>query len=144
MNRTLAGRSLLTVNAAVVMLGGFLADMGPTHMRNPRWPPHAKFHNAQTIGLGALLGTASLWFTWRAKRPADLAIAVGSGSAIYASWVFATLMPGTAWTDPEFLKDGQTLHCVPPQLYLAAVMTAVLAGGTLAMTAKMTNNQALG
>jgi len=55
MNRVLAGRSLLTANAVVVMLGGFIADMGKTHMRNPRWPPHAKFHNAQTIGLGALL-----------------------------------------------------------------------------------------
>jgi len=59
MKRETAGRSLLTVNAVVVMLGGFMADMGKTHMRNPRWPPHAKFHNAQTIGLGAMLGAAS-------------------------------------------------------------------------------------
>jgi hypothetical protein len=61
---------------------------------NPRWPLHAKFHNAQTIGLGTLLDAASLWFTWRAKRPADLGLAVAAGSAIYGSWIFAALVPG--------------------------------------------------
>ena len=131
MNRTTAGRLLLTVNAAVVMLGGFVADMGATHMRNPRWPPHAKFHNAQTIGLGALLGAASLWFTWRRKRSADLGVAVLTGGAIYASWAFATLMPGTAWTDPEFLEHDQTLEQIPPQLYLGAAMSVILGGGAL-------------
>lgn len=131
MNRETAGRSLLTVNAVVVMLGGFMADMGKTHMGNPRWPPHAKFHNAQTIGLGAMLGAASLWFTWKKRRPADLAVAIVAGEVIYASWVFATLMPGTAWTDPEFLKGRQTLDQFPPQLYLGAAMSAVVGAGAL-------------
>jgi hypothetical protein len=66
----------------------------PRYMRNPRWPLHAKFHNAQTIGLGTLLDAASLWFTWRAKRRADLGLAVAAGSTIYGSWIFATLVPG--------------------------------------------------
>jgi hypothetical protein len=131
MNADTAGRSLLTLNAVVVMLGGFIADMGATHMRNPRWPPHAKFHNAQTIGLGALLGSASLWFTWRKKRPTDLDVAVLTGGAIYASWIFATLLPGTAWTDPEFLEKDQSLEQVPPQLYLGAAMSALLVAGAL-------------
>jgi len=131
MKRETAGRSLLTVNGVVVMLGGFMADMGKTHMRNPRWPPHAKFHNAQTIGLGAMLGAASLWFTWKARRPADLGVAIIAGEAIYVSWAFATLMPGTAWTDPEFLKGRQTLDQLPPQLYLGAAMSAVVGAGAL-------------
>ncbi len=131
MKRETAGRSLLTANAVVVMLGGFMADMGKTHMRNPRWPPHAKFHNAQTIGLGAMLGAASLWFTWKARRPANLGVAIIAGEAIYASWVFATLMPGTAWTDAEFLKGRQTLDQLPPQLYLGAAMSAVVGAGAL-------------
>ena len=129
MKRATIGRSLLTINAVVVMAGGFIADMGKTHMRNPRWPPHAKFHNAQTIGLGAILGAASLWFTWKAQRPADLGVAVLAGEAIYASWVFATLMPGTAWTDPEFLRGQQTLDQLPPQLYLGAAMSIVVGCG---------------
>jgi hypothetical protein len=131
MTRDTAGRSLLTVNAVVLILGGFIADMGRTHMRNPRWPPHAKFHNAQTIGLGAILGTASLWLTWKARRPADLIMVIVAGEAIYASWIFATLMPGTAWTDPEFLMGHQALDQLPPQLYLGAVMSIVVGAGAL-------------
>ncbi len=141
MKRETAGRSLLTVNAVVVMLGGFMADMGKTHMRNPRWPPHAKFHNAQTIGLGAMLGAVSLWFTWKARRPADLGVAIIAGEAIYASWVFATLMPGTAWTDPEFLKGRQTLDQLPPQLYLGAAMSAVVGAGALLTASGLARNQ---
>lgn len=141
MKRVLAGRSLLTANAVVVMLGGFIADMGETHMRNPRWPPHAKFHNAQTIGLGALLGGASLWSTWKARHPADLGTAVVAGGAIYASWVFATLMPNTAWTDAEFLQAGQALDQLPPQLYLGAVMSVVVSAGALLTASGLARNQ---
>ncbi len=141
MNRVLAGRSLLTANAVVVMLGGFIADMGKTHMRNPRWPPHAKFHDAQTTGLGALLGGASLWSTWKARHPADLGTAVAAGGAIYASWVFATLMPNTAWTDPEFLQPGQALDQLPPQLYLGAVMSVVVSAGALLTASGLARNQ---
>ncbi len=131
MNHLLAGQWLLTVIAAVVIVGGFIADMGETHMFNPRWPPHAKFHNAQTIGLGVFLGAWSAWFTWTAQCPADVGAAVISGTAIYASWLFATLMPNTAWTDSELLEGDQTLDQIPPQLYLGAAMISLVIGGSL-------------
>jgi hypothetical protein len=38
---------------------------------------------------------------------------------------------GPAWTDPEFLKRGQTLDRTPPRLYLAAATSVVLAGGAI-------------
>lgn len=31
------------------------------------WPPHTKFHNAQTMVFGALLGLLSLWALWGRK-----------------------------------------------------------------------------
>ncbi len=45
----------------VLGVGGLLADYviwgtARQHMKNPAWPPHAKFHNAQTILLGLGLG----------------------------------------------------------------------------------------
>jgi hypothetical protein len=38
---------------------------------------------------------------------------------------------GPAWTDPEFLKRGQTLDRTPPRLYLAAATSVVLAAGAI-------------
>ena len=49
----------------VLGTGGFPADYiiretARQHMKNPKWPPHAKFHNAQTILPGVGLGGVTL------------------------------------------------------------------------------------
>ena len=54
------GRRILRVVAGATAMGGFIMDWNRTHLFNPAWPPHARFHNAQTITLGALLGGAGL------------------------------------------------------------------------------------
>jgi hypothetical protein len=50
---------LVSFVAVVTVVGGGVANMGfaaKMHMSNSRWPPHAKFHNGQTISLGVFLG----------------------------------------------------------------------------------------
>jgi hypothetical protein len=47
--------------AAFTAAGGFLADWNKTHLFNPNWTPHSKFHDAMTIMLAAMLGTSSLY-----------------------------------------------------------------------------------
>lgn len=63
--RLSTGKIILGSVAVFTVLGGFIADMNKTHMKNPDWPPHAKFHDATSITLGAFLGTASLYFLSR-------------------------------------------------------------------------------
>jgi hypothetical protein len=65
------GRALLRSVAALTAAGGFAADWNRTHLFNPAWPPHAKFHDAQTIALGALLGGAGLYYLGRNDRARD-------------------------------------------------------------------------
>lgn len=36
------GKLLITVDAIGLLFGAIIADMGHTHQKNPRWPPHAK------------------------------------------------------------------------------------------------------
>merc|ERR1711977_544507 len=62
---TMFGKGLLTLSAAGAILGPFIADFNETHVLNPRWPPHAKFHNGQTMSMGLGLGLATLFYTWR-------------------------------------------------------------------------------
>ncbi|KAJ9648787.1 hypothetical protein H2201_005047 [Coniosporium apollinis] len=59
------GRLLLTFVALMTSFACFVADWNETHIYNPTWPPHAKFHNGQTMSMGLLLGLATLWYTYR-------------------------------------------------------------------------------
>jgi hypothetical protein len=62
MQRMGKGPWVLTSVAALTTVGGFLADWNRTHLFNPDWPPHARFHDALTIALGSLLGASSLYY----------------------------------------------------------------------------------
>jgi hypothetical protein len=70
-------RWLVVFVAFITGLGGLFADYiipasAAQHFKNPRWPPHAKFHNAQGILLGVVLGNChtqdgeALWHHRRA------------------------------------------------------------------------------
>ncbi|KAL1638638.1 hypothetical protein SLS58_008756 [Diplodia intermedia] len=59
------GQALLTLVGLTTSFGCYLADWNDTHIYHPRWLPHAKFHNGQTMSMGLLLGLATLWYTWR-------------------------------------------------------------------------------
>ena len=63
--KLLTGRVILTVIAVGTIVSPYIADWNATHIYNPLWPPHAKFHNAQTMILSTLLGLTSLWLVWR-------------------------------------------------------------------------------
>lgn len=127
--KLLTARVILTVFALLTIVSPFLADWNATHIYNPLWPPHAKFHNAQTMAMAVLLGLASLFFTWRRRD--------NTGTSLLAAWIFtalywvsqaiAFLFPGVAWTDPNLLQAGHTLDEFPLQLKGDVVLFALLA-----------------
>jgi hypothetical protein len=63
----MAGLLLLTAVNLLQVIGTYAADWNKTHIYNPNWPPHAKFHNAQTMAMAAVLAFVSLYFTWRKR-----------------------------------------------------------------------------
>lgn len=128
MNRFSIGRWLFSLNVLIVGVGGFLADWNATHLSNPNWPPHAKFHNGQTMATGVLLALASLFFVWRRSgdRKTNVLAAVIFGVMLYWTQAAANLFPRTAWTDPEFLTSGQSLTDFSPQIYLDLGMTVLV------------------
>jgi hypothetical protein len=56
------GRILISISALAAAIGAYVADWNETHIFNPRWPPHARFHNAQTMLLGTALGLLTIHF----------------------------------------------------------------------------------
>ncbi|CZT23196.1 uncharacterized protein RCC_08906 [Ramularia collo-cygni] len=106
------GRILILVGNLVYSIGAFIADYNETHVKNPRWPPHAKFHNGQTMTLGVLLASTSLFFLFRpavsvARQKENMLYAAVVGSFYCAAGLSAILYPGTAWQDPEFAGGGE-------------------------------------
>ncbi|TVY30074.1 hypothetical protein LHYA1_G002560 [Lachnellula hyalina] len=128
------GRLLLSLSGISQILGPFIADFNETHVKNPNWPPHARFHNGQTMSMGLGLGLATLYFTHRhgyafsspsvgvAREKDSLMTAAVFGSLYWLTGLSAILYPGSLAVDPEF---GEGF----PQFWLFLGLAAASWGG---------------
>ncbi|MCM3487103.1 DUF6640 family protein [Kocuria rosea] len=99
-----AGRKILNVVAGVTAVGGFAADWNRTHLFNPNWPPHARFHDAQTVAMGALLGLGGLCALNRkgSAPQGDTAMGALLPAFFWASMGAAFAFPGAEGLQSEF------------------------------------------
>ena len=133
--RTGKGRLLLTSVAALTAAGGFLADWNRTHLFNPEWPPHARFHDAQTIAMGSLLGSCGPYFLRRrkGKEPprADLALGALLPSLFWvaqgASFAFGPGAEGLEAECPEKVPRVRGVRV--NERFASALMLALIAAG---------------
>src|SRR5215208_5950146 len=104
MKRSNSGRRILISVAALTTVGGFLADWNRTHLFNPNWPPHAKFHDAQSILLGSLLGTGGLYFLGKSGERPERNLALGAllPSFFWLAQAGSFLFPGAEGLEAEF------------------------------------------
>ncbi|KEF58577.1 uncharacterized protein A1O9_06503 [Exophiala aquamarina CBS 119918] len=117
--RITPGRLLLTLVGAALPPGAFVADYNETHLFNPRWPPHAKFHNGQTMSMGVCLGLACLYYTWRDSTIDSAVTATIFGSVYYVTGLAAWFYPETLAVDPEFGEGFPQLKIFATALVLA-------------------------
>jgi hypothetical protein len=97
------GRIIISVIAVFTIVSPYMADWNVTHIYNPLWLPHAKFHNAQTMVLGAFLGSLAfycLWFRKTLTEKQSLNEGVVLALLYWLAQLPAILFPGTKLTDP--------------------------------------------
>lgn len=118
------GKILISIAALYAAFGSYIFDWNITHIFNPRWPPHARFHNAQDMLLGTSLGLLALWILWfqQSEKINTMRLSTILASLYWLTQAGALLFPGTALTDPEFTHPGQP----PAQLIVDIVMIAIL------------------
>ena len=117
-----AGKVLISATAVGQMIGPYLFDFNRTHIYNESWPPHAKFHNAQTMSSGVALSVATLVNLWRpGSGRVGLDAAALSASVYWVSQLSAVLYPGTASVDPPGKDNWPQLRFTIP--ILAAIGT---------------------
>lgn len=98
------GRVTIVLGNLLYAVGAFFFDYSETHVFNPRWPPHARFHNGQTMSLGALLAAASMYYLLRptssiAQAKDNVFTSTLIGSFYCTAGISAILYPGTAWQE---------------------------------------------
>ncbi|MBM4794578.1 acetyltransferase [Streptomyces sioyaensis] len=131
--RETAGKTLLSLVAVFTAVSPYVADWNETHVLNPLWPPHAKFHNGQTMAMGTLLAVATLFFVWRRRGDArsNLFAAVGFAGLYWVSQAAAILYPGAAYFDPQFDTADMYLAGLPVQAVIEIVVLALIAGSVV-------------
>ncbi|MFJ4654408.1 DUF6640 family protein [Nocardia sp. NPDC088792] len=96
------GKVLLSLSSFWSAYGCYHFDWNETHIYNPQWPPHAKFHNAQTMSTGAVVGAAGLYLLWgrRGAWTRDrLQLTAAAASVYWITQLSAIFYPGTALFD---------------------------------------------
>ena len=73
-------RLILSGAAIGTIIGTGLADLNTTHVLNPAWPPHARFHHA--TGWGTVTGS-QLLALWLLCRPGQQANTPQDGNRTY-------------------------------------------------------------
>ena len=127
------GRIILTVvlvNTAVVSI---YVDWNETHLFNPQWTGHAKFHDAAMLHLLAGVCAVGLWLMWRRSPEPEIGVRVAALIPIIfwaAFWYTTTLLPETSLraTESEAIPTfaGLTLY---PNFILATINNALAALG---------------
>lgn len=102
--RQTAGKIILASVAGLTATGGFLADWNKTHLFNPNWPPHAKFHDAMSITLASFLGGAGMYFLLRkgTDHHQDVKLGTMLPAFFWASQGLSFVFPGAKGLEAEF------------------------------------------
>jgi len=125
------GRGLLTLANVITVTASVAADWNDSHVFNPRWPAHARFHGVTALATVTTLCAASTWSLWSrdADRDTARAFAATVPIAYWAPFFLAPLVPGTAVDDPP--HPVPRLAGMPTNLLGAAATTATAAAGWL-------------
>jgi hypothetical protein len=129
MRMPLVSRVLFCFVSVYLVIGAHIADYSHTHLLDPRWPPHAKFHDGQTLMFSIFLAALTLFFAIKKThdRNATL-VATTSFAALY--WVtqaLAIVYPGTAFVDPEFDTPRAYLLGLPAQATIDIIALSLIA-----------------
>jgi len=132
MRMNLASSVIFTAIGVTLPIAAHAADMNDTHIYNPKWPPHAKFHDGQTLSLSVLLGGLTTFLAWKASKNVPMmVVATGVAASLYfVSQSTADLYPGASYSDSEVKPTvlGVPAVHVIDGVYMSAVAAATWLG----------------
>lgn len=120
---------LISFCAVITIVIPSVMDLNNTHMTNPLWAPHARFHWSIQWYAITLLNGIALYLLWGkyADAGSRLAIVMAGLAPIlfWGSFFPSLLMPGTSpWPD-----GMEAFAVIPPNVYIAGFLTFLSAFG---------------
>jgi hypothetical protein len=136
MSRTKVGKVILTFVLVAFPAGGTLADWNKTHLFNPAWHPHAKYHGLSMLLIVICVSAIATWLLWRRSVEPELGTKVAAliSLTLWTPFLYAIyLVPGSSlWVGdpatpvPYPRVGGITLY---PQVVLAVLFLVLTAVG---------------
>ncbi len=101
-----SARILVTIVSLVYGVLPLLADLSPTHVLHPDWPPHARFHTVWLLATNTSVAGCALWLLWRSRLALGLRVRLSGalGVCVLGGFCVAALttrLYGGALSDPE-------------------------------------------
>jgi len=135
MSRANVGKAILTFVVAIFSAINVLADWNKTHLFNPAWHPHARFHAAVMSLIVWSVSAIAIWLLWRRSIEPELGNKVAALLALtlWTPFLYADrLVPGSSQLvnyparEPIPQVAGITLY---PQVVLALIAVVLIAAG---------------
>lgn len=115
------GKIILTVTVVATLLGPAVVDFNDSHVFNPDWPPHARFHAVMLLAVGIGMSIVALWLLWRhSPSPiTNLRVAAAVPVVVWGAFFVPLFVPGTSVE--EYPGEVGRLLGIPMNLLLAGV-----------------------
>jgi hypothetical protein len=139
MKRGKLGKIVLTFVLVVGAVVSTAIDWNETHLFNPSWHPHARFHDALFLAILDVTTVVVLWLLWRRSKEPEIGFTVAAlfAAAVWTPFFYIeALIPGTsllASYDVPVVKIGGMSFApnlvVAGVLFLLTVIAYALANG---------------
>ena len=125
MSRKKLAKILLSVLVVISTLVSVVVDWNSSHVFNPDWHPHGRFHDVMLLTLLVGLVPLLLWLLWRSSPEPEVAITVTTAILVifWGSFYVNLLIPGT--TPAANLEESPpSLLGLPlyPNMVIAAII----------------------